>query len=73
MNRYISLFVLGIIVVLIPLSGFPIFWKGTFEVAAGLAVAVISGLMYREYVVHGTSSRADKVASHQRTYVENEE
>jgi len=72
MNRYISLFVLGIIVVLMPLSGFPIFWKGTFEVLAGLGISVISGLMYREFIVHG-NHRGEKVSPHQSTYVENQE
>ena len=70
MNRHISLFFLGIIVILMPLSGFPIFWKGTFEVAAGLAIAIISGMLYRDSVVHSGESH-EKIAPHQRTYIDN--
>lgn len=48
MVKISSIFVLGVVVALIPFSGFPIFWKELIYIVCGLAVATLSLLIRRE-------------------------
>jgi hypothetical protein len=71
MNRYVALIILGFVVVLMPLSGFPTFWKGLFEILSGAATIVIAIFLYREHLINGASH--EEVSAHQSTYVESKD
>ncbi len=42
------IFIAGIIVALMPYSGFPVSWKNTFFVILGLLITFLSYFLYRE-------------------------
>jgi len=48
MVKISSIFVLGIIVLLTPFSGFPFEWKETIYIISGLAIIVFSLLIRKE-------------------------
>ncbi|MFA6339083.1 MAG: hypothetical protein WCW87_03430 [Candidatus Paceibacterota bacterium] len=47
MTKNLAIFILAILIVLVPFSGFPSGWKTIFYIIAGLAIAVLSFLSSR--------------------------
>jgi hypothetical protein len=41
-------FIAGILIALLPYSGFPVSWKNTFFVFFGLSITLLAYLLYRE-------------------------
>jgi len=72
MNKHTSLLLIGILLILIPLSGFPSTWRSFFTICGGLAIVVIGLSLYREK--HGRlpfSVHSHDMPAHTRTYIEN--
>jgi hypothetical protein len=73
MKKNNALIIIGIVTLLIPLSGIPKGWKYFFTMAAGAAVTLIAIFLRRESLPsHKASSKRD-APSYARTYIENNE
>ncbi len=66
MRKERTLFVIGILVVVLPFSGFPQTWREVFFVIIGLALICLAYLFYNE-----TKRRVLKNTTESKTFIDN--
>ncbi len=47
MNKYNTLFILGVLTIIIPLTGFPSSWRTAFSILVGIGIIIVGIQIYR--------------------------